>query len=131
MKKAMKVFGSVVTAVLLLTVFTGAVLASGPNNGIRDGVQEPAGTGQTLSQPWALGFVDADGDGVNDRYQSEPQFVDQDGDGACDLYDGTQSPAENYAFGSGFRSNRTQVDRFNYSDNLGMMGDQLGTCIIR
>ena len=54
MKKVTKVLGSVAAAVLLLTIFTGAVFASGPNNGMSDGVREPTGTGEALGQQSAI-----------------------------------------------------------------------------
>jgi hypothetical protein len=68
---------AVVLAMSLTVVIAGAALAQGPD-GTRDGVRDFAGTGQGLGNGPAYGFVDEDGDGVNDR------FVDADGDGECD-----------------------------------------------
>jgi hypothetical protein len=54
-----------------------AAFAQGPQRD-RDGVRDFAGPGQGLGNGHAYGFVDENGDGVNDR------FVDADGDGVCD-----------------------------------------------
>jgi hypothetical protein len=92
--KWMKVFGSIVAATLLVTTLAGVALAQGPD-GDGDGVRDLLGTG---SGP-AWGFVDEDGDGINDRYNQDcdpSTFVDEDGDGVCDLRDGT--------FGEGYGS---------------------------
>jgi hypothetical protein len=68
---------AVVLALSLTVVIAGAAFAQGPD-GARDGVRDFAGPGQGLGNGPAYGFVDEDGDGVNDR------FVDADGDGECD-----------------------------------------------
>jgi hypothetical protein len=68
---------AVVLALSLTVVIAGAAFAQGPD-GARDGVRDFAGPGQGLGRGHAYGFVDDDGDGVNDR------FVDADGDGECD-----------------------------------------------
>ena len=68
---------AVVLAMSLTVVIAGAAFAQGPD-GTRDGVRDFAGTGQGLGNGPAYGFVDEDGDGVNDR------FVDADGDCECD-----------------------------------------------
>lgn len=65
------VFGIVV---LVVTVFAATALAQTPRVGDKDGVRDPIGGAYGP----ANGFVDTDGDGVNDR------FVDADGDGVCD-----------------------------------------------
>jgi hypothetical protein len=64
-------------ALSLAVVFATAAFAQGPG-GNRDGVRDFAGPGQGLGNGHAYGFVDENGDGVNDR------FVDADGDGQCD-----------------------------------------------
>jgi hypothetical protein len=68
---------AVVLALSLTAVIAGAALAQGPD-GARDGVRDLAGPGQQLGNGHAYGFVDENGDGINDR------FVDADGDGECD-----------------------------------------------
>jgi len=68
---------AVVLGLSLTVVIAGAAFAQGPD-GTRDGVRDLAGPGQGLDHGHAYGFVDEDGDGVNDR------FVDADGDGECD-----------------------------------------------
>jgi hypothetical protein len=68
---------AVVLALSLTVVIAGAAFAQGPD-GVRDGVRDFAGPGQGLGSGHAYGFVDENGDGVNDR------FVDADGDGECD-----------------------------------------------
>ena len=71
-------------AALALCVGAGSVLA--------------AGLGQTGGQ--GKNYVDANGDGVCDRYDggstpagSGANYVDADGDGVCDRYDGGCTPA--------------------------------------
>jgi hypothetical protein len=68
---------AVVLALSLTVVLAVAAFAQGPQ-GDRDGVRDFAGPGQGLGNGHAYGFVDENGDGVNDR------FVDADGDGQCD-----------------------------------------------
>jgi hypothetical protein len=75
MVKGFKVLASLVSAVLLATVVVGSVFAQGP---VEDGDGFGRGRG--------YGFVDEDGDGINDRYMSNPEFVDEDGDGVCDTH---------------------------------------------
>ena len=90
--KWIKVFGSMVAATLLVTALAGVALAQGPDD---DGVRDLTGTGRGP----AWGFVDEDGDGINDRYSEGcacSTFVDEDGDGVCDLCGG--------AFGEGYGS---------------------------
>jgi hypothetical protein len=65
---------AVVLALSLTVVIASAAFAQGPQ-GARDGVRALAGPGQGLGNGHAYGFVDEDGDGVNDR------FVDADRDG--------------------------------------------------
>ncbi len=79
MKKWMMMIGSLVVAVVVATMATGAVLArGGPDNG-----------GMTAAGA-ARGFVDADGDGVRDLdgsgYGNAYGFVDVNGDGINDRY---------------------------------------------
>ncbi|MGC9399046.1 MAG: hypothetical protein ACP5HM_07910, partial [Anaerolineae bacterium] len=108
MKKWTMVISGVLAALLMVTAFTGEALAwGGPqgNRGARSG---------------GYGFIDEDGDGVNDRYGEcdgvPPQdgtgygygygFLDEDGDGVNDRYgecDGV--PAQDgtgYGYGYGF-----------------------------
>ena len=93
---------SVVAAVLVATMVTGTALARGPRT---PGDTGTGGRG-SAGAPFGRGFVDEDGDGVNDRYaegDGAPDcdgtgmgrgygFVDEDGDGVNDRYaecDGT------------------------------------------
>jgi hypothetical protein len=71
MKRFSTISLAVVLALSLTVVIATVAFAQGPD-GARDGVRDFAGNGH------AYGFVDEDGDGVNDR------FVDADGDGECD-----------------------------------------------
>jgi len=103
MSKRAVVMSSILAAILMATVMKGTVLARGP--------QDPEGTGMGMRGNATAfedrGFVDADGDGVNDRYgQTDGTqmldgagsgyahgFVDTDGDGVNDRLterDGTQ-----------------------------------------
>jgi hypothetical protein len=77
MKRFSMIGLAVVVALSLTAVIAGAAFAQGPD-GARDGVRDFAGPGQGLGNGHAYGFVDENGDGVNDRY------VDADGDGECD-----------------------------------------------
>ena len=99
MKKWMMIIGSLVVAVVVATMATGAVLARGrPDNG-----------GMMVAGA-ARGCVDADGDGVRDLdgsgYGNAYGFVDANGDGINDRYvDGGGVPAldgTGYGFGHGF-----------------------------
>jgi hypothetical protein len=86
MKKWFKILGGLMVAALLTAVFVGAVFAQGPvEDG--DGVRDLSG-GESGGRGSAYGFVDEDGDGINDRYTSDPEFVDEDGDGLCDICGG-------------------------------------------
>jgi len=99
MKKWLKILGSLVGAALLATVVVGAVLAQGPvDDG--DGVRDLDGHGFGRGRGASYGFVDEDGDGVNDRYLSAPEFVDEDGDGICDVCGGV--PGEGYGQEHGY-----------------------------
>ncbi|MBN1137410.1 MAG: hypothetical protein JXM73_12545, partial [Anaerolineae bacterium] len=74
----------------------GVVFAQGPvDDG--DGVRDLVGQGRGHS----YGFVDEDGDGVNDRNGSDCAFVDEDGDGLCDVCGGL--PGEGEGQGEGYR----------------------------
>ena len=79
-----KVFSSMAVATLLVAALAGVALAQGPDeDGTRDLIGERRGP--------AWGFVDEDGDGINDRYNGDcacSTFVDEDGDGVCDLCGG-------------------------------------------
>jgi len=68
---------AMVLALSLTALIAGVALAQGPD-GDRDGVRDLDGPGQGLGRGHAYGFVDENGDGVNDH------FVDADGDGQCD-----------------------------------------------
>lgn len=108
MKTWKMVVSGLLVAVLAATALTGQVLARGPRDG-GAGVRSEAGA---PASGFAYGFVDEDGDGVNDRYElcdgtlsgdgetlgAGYGFVDEDGDGINDrygtsdgipLYDGT------------------------------------------
>jgi len=85
--KLIKVLSSMAAATLLVATLAGVALAQGPD-GDGDGVRDLTGTGRGP----AWGFVDEDGDGINDRYSEDcpcSTFVDEDGDGVCDLCGGT------------------------------------------
>lgn len=73
MKRA---FGLLLVVGLLVAAMATAALAAVPGDGVRDLVeiesQEDIG--------YAAGFVDTDGDGINDN------FIDDDGDGVCDNF---------------------------------------------
>ena len=92
MKTWFKILGGLMTAALITTVFVGATFAQGPVDE-SDGVRDLNG-GEFGGRGRAYGFVDEDGDGINDRYLSDPEFVDQDGDGVCDTCGGV--PGEGY-----------------------------------
>ena len=71
-----KVLISALAVVLVLGALTLTAFAAGPGTGIRQPVGEGNGP--------AYGFVDEDGDGVNDRPAKGASFVDENGDGVCD-----------------------------------------------
>jgi hypothetical protein len=96
MNKWFKVVGSLVGALLLATLVAGVAFAQGPA-GDGDGVRDLVGQGRGHG----YGFVDEDGDGVNDRYGSDCAFVDEDGDGLCDLCG--RLPGEGKGQGEGYR----------------------------
>ena len=87
MKKMTKIFGAMIVAVIALVVVSSVAMAAGPRYGDGDGVRDLLNEGgTTLYGGRAYGFVDEDGDGINDRYtDGSPLFVDEDGDGVCDL----------------------------------------------
>ena len=87
MKKMAKIFGAMIVAVIALVVVSSVAMAAGPRNGDGDGVRDLLNEGgTTLYGGRAYGFVDEDGDGINDRYtDGSPLFIDEDGDGVCDL----------------------------------------------
>ena len=75
---------AMVLALSLTALIAGIALAQGPD-GDRDGVRDLDGPGQGLGRGHAYGFVDENGDGVNDRFVPPTRgFVDADGDGQCD-----------------------------------------------
>ena len=87
MNKWVKIFGGLLVAVLLATLFAGAVLAQGPSgNSGGTGSGRGGGRGSGRNPGRGVGFVDEDGDGVNDRALADPEFVDEDGDGLCDTH---------------------------------------------
>lgn len=103
MKKWFKILGGLVVAALLAAVVVGTALAQGPvedGDGVRDLDSDGFGRGN------AYGFVDEDGDGVNDRYLSAPEFVDEDGDGICDVCGGVPGEGtdqqNSYSHGNGY-----------------------------
>lgn len=71
-----KTIGLLLVVGLLVAVMATAAFAAAPGDGIRDLV----GTGSQTGNGHAWGFVDADGDGVNDGY------IDADRDGVCDRF---------------------------------------------
>ena len=93
MKRWIKVLGSLVGAVLLATAVVGTAFAQGPvADG--DGVPDLVGDGSGAKGGAAYGFVDEDGDGINDRYLSTPEFVDENDDGICDICGGVPGEGE-------------------------------------
>jgi hypothetical protein len=101
MKKWLKVLGSLVVVGLLAAVFAGTVLAQGPvEDG--DGVRDLDGSGLAVGRGPAYGFIDEDGDGINDRYTSDPAFVDEDGDGVCDIHGVVPGTGTAMGYGYGF-----------------------------
>jgi len=79
MKKVLIV--TLVVMVALSALSLTAFAAGGRGSDTGTGARQPIGEGQGP----AYGFVDEDGDGVNDRSADGCAFVDEDGDGACDL----------------------------------------------
>jgi hypothetical protein len=98
-KKWFKMLGSLVGAALLATVVVSAAFAQGPVEG-GDGVRDL--DGNRFGRASGYGFVDEDGDGINDRYASHPEFVDEDGDGVCDVCGGALGEGTGRASGYGF-----------------------------
>jgi hypothetical protein len=96
MTKWFKIGGALLVAALLVTSLAGFALAQ-PAQEDADGVRDLVGAG---SGP-AWGFVDEDGDGINDLYESGSQFVDENGDGICDLCGATNVAGASY--GRGYR----------------------------
>jgi hypothetical protein len=80
MKRTLVIAVLVVLALTVALAAGTAVLAKGPSSGDNDGVRNYDGTGINVGSGPAYGFVDENGDGINDR------FVDADGDGICDNY---------------------------------------------
>ena len=99
--KALRILGVLSIIVVLATVLAGVALAQGPQDDA-DGVRDLDGTGQGLGRGFAYGFVDENGDGINDRYGSD-SFVDEDGDGVCDVCGGV--PGEGGQMYGGNRQN--------------------------
>jgi hypothetical protein len=99
MKKWFKVVGSLVGAALLAALVAGVVFAQGPVED-SDGVQDLVGQGRGNG----YGFVDEDGDGVNDRYGTHPEFVDEDGDGLCDIHGVAPGEGTEQGYGRRFRT---------------------------
>jgi hypothetical protein len=94
MSKWMKIGGILLVAALVVTALGGLALAQGTKGNL-DGTRDAAG--QSYGPAW--GWVDEDGDGVNDRYQADPLFVDEDGDGICDLCGSAQYNGAGYSGG--------------------------------
>ena len=99
MNKWIKMLGSLVSAALLATVVVSAAFAQGPVEG-SDGVRDL--DGDMFGRANGYGFVDEDGDGINDRYASDPEFVDENGDGICDVCGGVPGTGTERANGYGF-----------------------------
>jgi hypothetical protein len=98
MGKWLKILSGLAVAALLTAVFTGAVLAQGPvEDG--DGVRDLDGSGLGLGRGPAFGYVDENGDGINDRFTDGTAFVDEDGDGVCDLCGATTGTGYGNGFG--------------------------------
>jgi hypothetical protein len=107
MNKWMKVISGIIVATALVTILAGVALAQGPDGG-RDGVPVRYGAPLGQGRGYAWGFVDEDGDGINDRHLSCPQFVDEDGDGVCDL---CGSAAHGFSHGDGTCDNHPSGTR--------------------
>ena len=100
MNKWIKMLGSLVSAALLATVVVSAAFAQGPVEG-SDGVRDL--DGDMFGRANGYGFVDEDGDGINDRYASDPEFVDENGDGICDAHGVAPGEGTGQSYGRGFR----------------------------
>ena len=104
MKKGFKSFSALMVTMLLAALFVGTALAQGPvGNG--DGVPNEQGSGWGRSGAYGrggYGFVDQDGDGVNDRAPADHEFVDEDGDGVCDLVPGQAWQGRDGEYGQEF-----------------------------
>jgi hypothetical protein len=101
--KGWKIAVGAVVGLLLVAVVAGVALAQGPDAG--DGERDLVGGGLGLGRGNAYGFVDEDGDGINDRY-ADREFVDEDGDGVCDVCGG--EPGAYAGQGYGRWMNETQ-----------------------
>jgi hypothetical protein len=111
MNKWLRIGGVLLAAGLLVTSLAGFALAQtaqGDANGVRDLVGVGSGP--------AWGFVDENGDGINDHYQSAPQFVDENGDGVCDLCGATNTTG--VAYGRGYRWANGTATPGTYGRNL-------------
>jgi len=71
-------------------------------DGVCDLCGATLGTGYGYNNGY--GFVDEDGDGINDRYASGPAFADEDGDGVCDLNETAPGTGTMQRLNQGFRS---------------------------
>ncbi|MGC9521196.1 MAG: hypothetical protein ACP5HG_04865 [Anaerolineae bacterium] len=130
MKKLSVLVSGVLAAVLMATLVTGAVLARGPNG------QDEAGMGPgRASAPTARGLADPDGDGIPNwdgtRMGNAFGFVDEDGDGVNDRYaqgDGVPDYEGNrmgYAYGFVDENGDGGNDRYAQGDGV---PDCDGTC---
>jgi len=127
MNKWMKGIGSVIAVALVVMVFAGVALAQGPSDD-SDGVRDL--TGSSLGHAW--GFIDEDGDGINDRYTEDcdgSEFVDEDGDGVCDLHG--EALGEGYGQGSGWANEAHGAQSYGHGNSRGaqlMDGTGDGEC---
>ncbi len=105
-----KAFGPLVVAGLVV-VGMATALAATPGDGVRD----YSGPGLQQGNGYAWGFVDADGDGINDNFVDAnndgvcDNFVDADGDGINDLR-GTRGMGGHGPRGAGACSGDAFVD---------------------
>jgi len=106
MSKRTVVMSSILAAVLIATVMTGTVFAAGP----RDPEGTSAGKRGYAAASQSRGFVDADGDGINDRGGDSGRFALSDGTRMLD------------GFGNGYAYGFVDEDGDGVNDRGGQSG---------
>ena len=122
-----KTIGLLLVVGLLVAVMATAAFAAAPGGGIRDLVN----TGSQAGNGHARGFVDVDGNSINDNYVDadgdgvSDNFVDNDGDGINDLR-GTLRVCGHGPHGTGAcdGDNFVDADGNGVCDNAGSGGGQ-------
>jgi hypothetical protein len=136
------VIGVLVVLALTVALAAGtAVLAKGPSSGDNDGVRNYDGTGINVGSGPAYGFVDENGDGVNDRFVDADgdgicdQFVDADGDGVCDncgqqasYGPGHQAGPQGQSYGSASQTQTQGGHRYQGANCVDLNGDGVCDC---